>query len=296
MDGDRMGELLRHAPSGANTITTGLTTFARQVPDMIDTYNGTTVYAGGDDVLAFMPVDHAVVAACRLADAYTRSFADAGLPPEHLDKATLSGAIVFAHYGYPLRSLIREAHRLLDEVAKDATGRASLALSIYGSNGELARWAAPWRYLVPSMATVSDAGMASTCLGPLLTDIKTDAVGKSVFYRLRLHFSRFLDADAPRPGEPVSIQALCGDMNEDIDQLLCDLFAAEIQTDRERERVHGGDNGDQGKLRMLAKNLLTVCRHVRRNGNEIEISRQWLCLDGARIAYFLATGGMDDQS
>lgn len=43
--------------------------------------------------------------------------------------ASLSAGITIGHYKTPLRAMLREAHRLLDEVAKDETGRAAVALS-----------------------------------------------------------------------------------------------------------------------------------------------------------------------
>lgn len=145
MDGDRMGRVLEEARTadpgaGEGRVSRALASFAGGVAGIVSRHHGYTVYAGGDDVLALMPAPGALACAEDLAAAYTRAFEELGLSTP----ATISGGLVFAHYKAPLRNVLRHAHHLLDAVAKEATGRGALALSVVQSSGTTAEWAAPW--------------------------------------------------------------------------------------------------------------------------------------------------------
>ncbi len=61
MDGDSMGRLLSEARAslqdeGERQVTAALGQFAAGVPETIGSYDGVTVYCGGDDVLAMLPM------------------------------------------------------------------------------------------------------------------------------------------------------------------------------------------------------------------------------------------------
>lgn len=137
MDGDRLGSLLRE--NDERSVSAALARFVREVPDTVTGRNGVTVYAGGDDVLAMLPVTAAVECAVELRRAY-----DAAFQPLQLDatgrRATASAAIVFAHYHCPLRDVLTCAHAQLDDTAKEGNGRNSLALAVMLSSGVNRRW------------------------------------------------------------------------------------------------------------------------------------------------------------
>lgn len=73
-------------------------------------YNGFLVYAGGDDLLAFLPVQEVVACARELLDEYPQL---PGIKP-----TTASAGIAICHYLYDLRSALRQARAALEE-AKD---------------------------------------------------------------------------------------------------------------------------------------------------------------------------------
>jgi CRISPR-associated protein Cmr2 len=292
MDGDSMGKLLRQVrdrdASDIKTVTNGLSQFAERVPVIVAKHHGATLYAGGDDVLAFLPVHRALPASLALADAYTQCFEQAKLPADLLAGATISGAIVYAHYRLPLRWLLQQAHTLLDDVAKTQTGRASLAIAVHRSSGETARWAAPWKYL-------RTAG--GTLLAPLIAQIEGQHLGKSLIYRMRERFGRMSEDDILGPGKWLSLSALNPPDHEDDggsggnDDVLHRLFAAEIQSDRE----HAQRTPDE--ITKLARELLAVCRRVRRDDDAPGycVDQRWLSFDGALLAHFLATAGRDEE-
>lgn len=148
MDGDRVGALLRRQESN---VTAGLACFSSQVDAAIRQHGGNTIYAGGDDVLALLPLEGAVRAALALRQAYRGAFAK-------IPEATISAALVFAHFHVPLRHVLREAHRQLDDVAKDGNGRDSLAVCVLTQSGVTREWVSTWETgAVAPVQTMIDA-------------------------------------------------------------------------------------------------------------------------------------------
>ena len=134
-DGDRLGKLV--GESGGKSVGRALAAFTRKVPEIVKRHYGVTVYAGGDDVLAMLPVSDALSCAAALSDCYRSAF-------EGQSGATLSAAVVFAHVRLPLKSVLETAHRLLDDVAKDGNGRDSLAAEVLNPGGTQCQWATTW--------------------------------------------------------------------------------------------------------------------------------------------------------
>ena len=119
------------------------------VQAIISGHDGVTVYAGGDDVLALLPVPKALACAEKLADCYKSAFqnnANGSSSDSDSDcvPSTLSAAIVFAHIRLPLRSVLSEATRLLDDEAKDGNDRDSLAVGVYKPGGLTSQWVTKW--------------------------------------------------------------------------------------------------------------------------------------------------------
>lgn len=135
MDGDRVGNLL--AERGGTYVSESLAKFTDRVQGIVEEHWGSTVYAGGDDVLAMIPVPNVLECAWELREAYQTAFA--GNP-----YATTSAGIVLAHIRRPLLEVLDEAHRLLDDVAKDKNGRDSLAISLLRSGDRALEWTSTW--------------------------------------------------------------------------------------------------------------------------------------------------------
>ena len=136
MDGDRLGKLLRQ--NDERSVSAALSRFVGEVPETVAGRNGVTVYAGGDDVLAMLPVTSAVECAVELRRAYDKAYQPLQLEATG-QRATASAAIVFAHYHCPLRDVLTGAHAQLDR-AKEGNGRNSLALAVMLSGGVNRRW------------------------------------------------------------------------------------------------------------------------------------------------------------
>ena len=195
-DGDRLGRLV--GKLGGKQVGQSLSTFTNRVPGIVRDRDGVTVYAGGDDVLAMLPATHALACAAALSSAYTDAFADMNpAAVETKTTATLSAAVVFAHIRVPLNAVISEARHLLDDVAKDANGRDSLAVGVLKPGGLNCQWVTAW--------TRPDSGSsATTVLAGLTRQLERGGsdggLSSSLIYRIRDTLTRLCGWPAWEPG------------------------------------------------------------------------------------------------
>lgn len=119
-DGDRMGELLDKAQTikEHQDITKTLSNFAESVAETMRKHKGHCIYAGGDDVLGFVPLDTAY----QCAEELRTSFADClSAVADSLgvkdNKPTLSVGVAICHLMTPL-SVIRELAGQAEKYAK----------------------------------------------------------------------------------------------------------------------------------------------------------------------------------
>jgi len=150
MDGDSLGvhmsDIKKHA-----RISQALELFTTAVAGIVDSYSGFLVYAGGDDVLALLPLETALPCAFSLRQQYLEAFSDS---PDI--NSTLSGAIEYAHIKMPLGKVLGDAHRLLDQVAKEEFGRDTIAVRVWKPGGQHLQWARPWEKAIADNKLVID--------------------------------------------------------------------------------------------------------------------------------------------
>lgn len=138
MDGDHLGQNLSQYPKQKRDISNALAKFSRAVVPIVEQkFDGRVVYAGGDDVLAFLPLKTALRCAGELRTAYQQ------VSPPNIN-LTISAAIVYAHGKSPLQAALSSAHSILDKVAKDGVGRDAFALQVEKRSGSPLRLAKPW--------------------------------------------------------------------------------------------------------------------------------------------------------
>ncbi|GCF11710.1 type III-B CRISPR-associated protein Cas10/Cmr2 [Dictyobacter arantiisoli] len=162
MDGDRMGILLNGVTSQQEheSLSKALSEFAREIAgDLVEkNYPGRLVYAGGDDVLAFVPLSrdvaeagqplHVLELADHLQDRYHQKVVHALSEPRDERRVagiTASTGIVIAHH-YTSLSYVLRAARLAESSAKHQYGRNALVVTIVRRSGEQTRVGCQWRY------------------------------------------------------------------------------------------------------------------------------------------------------
>ncbi|WP_206477958.1 type III-B CRISPR-associated protein Cas10/Cmr2 [Halomonas sp. KRD171] len=153
MDGDSLGSQLSE-PAKQEPISEALNAFTRAVPGIVQTHHGFLVYAGGDDVLALLPVTTALDCAAKLRQCYKACFDEAAQQKGLTIPASLSGAALFCHIKRPLTSVLMDAHHVLDDIAKEATGRDALAVRVWQPSGVHATWSLPWEIALDADGSV----------------------------------------------------------------------------------------------------------------------------------------------
>ena len=185
-DGDRMGALLDKAQNAEQhrAISSTLSTFANGVPATVRRFRGHCIYAGGDDILALLPLDKAL--SC--ADTLRRNFAQClvGLAHElNAEAPTLSAGLALVHRLMPLgrvRAIAKEAERLAKgDTAPDP--RNALGIIIQPRSGAPLQWRSSWDE-TPAEQLTQWAGYFGSGLLP-----------QALPYELRNITRRFLGAD-----------------------------------------------------------------------------------------------------
>jgi CRISPR-associated protein Cmr2 len=109
-DGDRMGQAIAQlgSPDEHRGFSQALASFAAQADGIVKTYSGVLVYAGGDDVLAFVPVDQCLACARELHDTFGSGLAEWSSKTH--TGLTLSVGVAIAHFMEPLEDLRNYGH------------------------------------------------------------------------------------------------------------------------------------------------------------------------------------------
>lgn len=202
MDGDSLGEKLSQ-DGNAEKISSALKTFTAQIPEKVIEKNGLLIYAGGDDVLALLPLEDALTCAQACRVCYQDAFRE-----QKMTDATLSGAVIFAHIKTPLGEALRQAHHVLDDIAKDVTGRDAIAVRVLKPGGEHLTWSQPWEIALSQIENKTDRRFI---LNDLVTkfqqaDNNDRSFSNRFFFRLRQRF-QLLQGELDEPGQEALLAA-----------------------------------------------------------------------------------------
>ncbi len=157
-DGDRMGELLdRAAHSGVDALdrlhaaTRALADFADAVPGIVRAHRGQCIYAGGDDVLALLPLPGALACARTLYSAFAATLQPVALElgVEQGRLPTLSVGLAVQHCLMPLgelRALAQRAEKLAKGDSLEASAqRDALAVIVQTRSGAPLEFRDRWK-------------------------------------------------------------------------------------------------------------------------------------------------------
>jgi CRISPR-associated protein Cmr2 len=137
-DGDGMGTVIDAQAENANgqerhwQLSRALDTFASAVKQIVTKHDGALVYAGGDDVLAFVPLHTVLACAQKLDHAFREKLK--GFTDKNGRQATLSIGVAIVHH----LELLSEARRLVDSAestAKGITDKNALAILLSKRGG-----------------------------------------------------------------------------------------------------------------------------------------------------------------
>jgi len=196
---------------------------------------------------------------CR--NAYMQIFADKQVAE---GTYSISAAIEYAHMKLPLTMILKDAHKLLDDVAKDKTGRDALACRVWKPGGEQQTWAMPWNEAIKDDAIIL-AGLAKK-LGE--DESGEPGYASKLLYHIR-ETLEMLQGSSPMPNE--AIQKM----------LIADYMSSGLL-----DGIKGKDK--KNKAKALIEPLLKQCREFRNKQ-----STGVYTADGALMLRFLAKKGVE---
>jgi CRISPR-associated protein Cmr2 len=133
LDGDKMGQRVSQCETEEEhqVLSGTLSAFARQVKSLVEEYQGSRIYNGGDDILALAPLSFAFP----LTQALASSF-------KEVTGGTASAGVSIAHHLYPLGAALQAA-RQAEHQAKQA-GRDAVCVRALKRSGETLEMCSPW--------------------------------------------------------------------------------------------------------------------------------------------------------
>lgn len=275
-DGDRLGKLVDE--QGGEAVGEALAAFTREVPNVVESHWGVTVYAGGDDVMAMLPVPMALSCAEALSQSYRTAFD--GQP-----RATLSAAVLFAHVRSPLSTVLLTAHRLLDDVAKDGNGRDSLAAAVLNPGGLSCQWVTTWRRADTDAGQSSAVDLMNELVERLELDAAEPGLSSALIYRMRETLSALCGWARWTPGA-------WGALPDGLD--IHAFLRAEV-LDSLTVRIEEGAEARAEDLTGLLTSLLRRSRSSsgQRDASGSHIQNSEAGIDAFLLARFLATSGCE---
>lgn len=226
-DGDRMGELLGKAqtPDQSRDISRALHGFAQSVRRLVRQHRGHAIYAGGDDVLALLPLENAVACAQELANRFRQAMDGVAknLGVAEDDRPTLSVGLGIGHVVEPLGRL-RERADAAEALAKgngEAQPRNALAIRLGIRSGAEMSWRCRW-----------EDSEALTTLGSFVAAYRGNGCPSRLGYDLR--------------GIALRLKWASADGG-----ILPGIHAAELARTLDRARQRGGDGALSDELKNL---------------------------------------------
>jgi CRISPR-associated protein Cmr2 len=170
-DGDRMGAAIDHCgtPDAHRELSRALAKFADDVSNIVKRHDGSLVYAGGDDVLAYVPLHTALACAKELAESFKTRLD--GFPTKEDEKPTLSVGLAVSHHLDSLSDALDRARRA-EKVAKKVEGKNAFAVIFDKRGGAETTVSGKW-------------GDFDTRLGALIDLYGAGALPHGVAYELR---------------------------------------------------------------------------------------------------------------
>ena len=248
-DGDRMGKAIERQTTFEKHrhLSHQLDAFAQGVRSMVERdHGGELIYAGGDDVMAFVPLHRVVACARTLAKEFGEQLAEFPIDAAG-NKPTLSAGIGISHFMDPMGGALRLARRA-EQLAKEE--RDSLAVIVDKRSGAQVEAVGPWGdldlrlkdYVSLHRADKFPDGAAYELreLGRLL--VKAEGTDKANLEALvKTEAIRILDRKQPRHGagaalDPDVMDRLRGDIEKlEVGQVANRLIVARLLAQAEDE-------------------------------------------------------------
>ena len=138
MDGDQIGMTIQKLGEDQHRkFSRALADFARDdVPRIVEQEHlGRLVYAGGDDVLALLPIRDALTVAETLRTEFEQIVADLGITNPKGEAVTASTGMAYVHHTHNLQDAV-DAAKNAQKLAKEQYHRSAIAVEFLRRSGE----------------------------------------------------------------------------------------------------------------------------------------------------------------
>lgn len=134
LDGDGVGSEYQNSKKleDHRKLSEKIGRFSREAKKIIEAENGLCLYAGGEDVLAFAPIEKVFTLLAQIRSNFQQMVTDDKGSP-----FTLSGGIIFAHLMSPLAPLLQRVEEL-EAYGKDMEGKNAFAMEVQYRGGKYA--------------------------------------------------------------------------------------------------------------------------------------------------------------
>lgn len=188
-DGDNMGVIIdaQKTPDAHRKLSEALSGIAAEVPEIVRKHKGVPIYAGGDDVLAYLPLHTALDCASELDGLFKTSLQQYNIHKDGLNiSPTLSIGIAIAHHLEPLSEVL-ELARDAEKAAKKVNAKNGLSIILSKRGGANRTITGKWNSLYDR-------------LGSLVEFAKKDAISHGVAYELQELYRLLSKTEIPEAG------------------------------------------------------------------------------------------------
>lgn len=214
LDGDNMGKWLSGSEEflkpGTDLLkfqkdlSQNLGNYAKKANDIIAEPKGKLVYSGGDDVLAFVNLNHLTDV---LKDLRT-NFPKFGGTKE----SSASCGVAIAHYKIPLGEVLKRA-RKMEKAAKEKGDRNAFGIAVLKHSGEIEETVFKWNFDLPEKCNRYEGcnGVNTICLLSELIDyLKKEEFSNTFIKSLNIELYKLMDnegkIDNPKADDIINIE------------------------------------------------------------------------------------------
>ena len=191
LDGDSMGKWLSGEFLEDKTkllkfhkkLAKELGSFAETVEEIIKEPKGRLVYAGGDDVLAFVNLNQLLPAMKDLRKNFPE-FEELGFEIKDNRKSSASAGIAIAHYKTPLSEVLKWAREMEKEAKSIDDQKDAFAIAVLKRSGEIRKAIFKWKHDTSSIIGI---------LENLIRSLKQEDFSNTFIKKFGVEFRRLMD-------------------------------------------------------------------------------------------------------
>jgi len=252
-DGDNMGKWLSGSKISMEfhkDLSKNLGDFAKEAKRYLDdNQRGRTVYAGGDDFLGFVNLNHLFAVMKKLREEFDARVNEKlkGYFADEDNKITFSAGIAIAHYKTPLSEVLNRARRMEREAKDFDDEKDAFGIAVLKRSGEIHETVYKWQY---------DGSWPIDLIKDISGRLKNDELSNTFIKSLNIEFLKLMD----EKGRLYEDEFDYGNMlSTEINRLL----------ERSRKPTEKGDKIKE-KIKELAEQLEKLYSAERKRNNSFE--------------------------